>query len=319
MPAGIFFVLMTLCYTVQSESGNLRLDYLLSSLVPDCSRSYAAGLVSQGQIRVDGQIKKPGYRVKSGETITGELQAPRKRIPSPSPEPLEFPIVHEDPHIIVVNKPAGLVVHPAAGNASGTLVNRLLSHYPQIREAGGDPLRPGIVHRLDKDTSGLMVVGKTLNSLRFLQKEFKQRRVIKQYLALVSGKDLADTGLIDLPISRHPVNRKVMAVNQEAGKPARTTWQVQQRFNNAAQVLIRLHTGRTHQIRVHFYAIGHPLLGDPVYQYRKNRKKNRCGNRQMLHSHALSFRHPYSGQRVAFKSEPPDDYKLVMSKLNPTA
>ncbi len=178
-------------------------------------------------------------------------------------------MIHADSHIVVLNKPPGLVVHPGAGCSENTLVNRLVHHFPEIRQVGEDPIRPGIVHRLDRDTSGLILAARTAHSLTFLQKEFKYHRVKKTYLALATGSDLAEFGDISLPIDRHPRQRIRMCVNSDTGRPARTSWQVIQRYNDSCLVRIRLYTGRTHQIRVHFYHIGHPLVGDAIYQFRR--------------------------------------------------
>lgn len=224
-------------------------------------------------------------------------------------------ILYEDAHILVIDKPAGMVVHPGPGHADSTLVNGLLAHAPVFREPGWDPERPGIVHRLDRDTSGLILIAKTLESHVFLQREFKQRRVEKTYLALVQGEDIPDAGEIEKPIGRHPKKRKLMAVAPESGKYAKTGFKVRQRFPGAALLAVRLYTGRTHQIRVHFYDHGMPLLGDQVYQMRRNRKGAGIAPRQMLHSWRLGFRHPYSGKRVCFEAPVPEDFTAIMNTL----
>ena len=286
---------------------------IVSRSVPDCSRSLAAALIGQGEIRVSGYRKRPGYRVRQKDRIFGEIlpQPPHLLVGSDS---LPVNVIHEDAHIIVLNKPPGLVVHPAPGAGSGTLVNRLVHHFPDLRHAGEDRSRPGIVHRLDKDTSGLLVVARTPKSLLFLQKEFRYHRVEKTYLALVSGSDLAESGDILLPIGRHPKDRKRMCVNHDTGKPARTAWQVLQRFERTCLVKIRLYTGRTHQIRVHFYDMGHPLLGDLTYQFRRNRKTAQPCPRQMLHAWQIGFRHPYSGKRLHFSADLPEDFESAMAR-----
>ena len=302
---------------ISEDQEGQRLDQVLGEMIPKCSRSRAAAMVSQGRVTVDGLTKRPAYKVKQGERLRGR----GGEDPDPetvSPESMDLPILFEDDFILLINKPAGQVIHPGPGNWEGTLVNGLLSHVPDIRDAGDDPLRPGIVHRLDKDTSGLILVAKTARSLEFLQKEFQQRRVKKTYLALASGNDLPDSGKIDLPIGRHPVRRKLMAINHETGKPALTYWQVTQRFAQACLVEVRLHTGRTHQIRVHFYSMGHPLVGDMVYQYKRFRKKNGQANRQMLHSWKLSFRHPQTGRKMDFQAPLPKDFQTQIDKLRQT-
>jgi 23S rRNA pseudouridine1911/1915/1917 synthase len=232
---------------------------------------------------------------------------------------MNLAILFEDDYLLVIDKPPGLVVHPGPGNLCHTLVNGLLDHFPAFQLGDWDPVRPGIVHRLDKDTSGLIVVAKTLKSLLFLQKEFKQRRVEKRYLALVEGKDIAPEGEIVLPLGRHPIKRKIMAVNHETGKYARTSWRIRERFVDACLVDVRLYTGRTHQIRVHFRAKEMPIIGDKVYQYRRNRRnsrKNILAGRQMLHSWRLRFRHPYSGQEMQFEAKMPVDFIETLAKLD---
>jgi 23S rRNA pseudouridine1911/1915/1917 synthase len=285
---------------------------IVSRSVPDCSRSLAAALIGQGDILVSGNRKRPGYRVRQGDRILGKIVPQPPHLPVGS-DSLPVNVIHEDAHIIVVNKPPGLVVHPSPGTESGTLVNRLVHHFPDLRHAGEDRSRPGIVHRLDKDTSGLILVARTAESLLFLQKEFRYHRVEKNYLALVSGSDLAETGDILLPVGRHPKHRKRMCVNHDTGKPARTAWQVLQRFERACLVKIRLYTGRTHQIRVHFYDMGYPLLGDRVYQYRRNRRKRQDHPRQMLHAWQIGFRHPYSGKRIDVCADLPEDFQSALA------
>ena len=313
MPAGFYFP-MDLSFIISDSLAGLRLDLVVSQRVADCSRGRAATLISNGDIRVGNITKRPGYRVKAGETITGRIPDNRESF-IPGPESMELSVIHEDSHILVVDKPAGMVVHPAPGHMSGTLVNGLLSYSSCFREKHWDPVRAGIVHRLDMDTSGLILVAKTLKSHAFLQKEFKQRRVKKKYLALVQGDEVPGSGVIELPVGRHPKKRKLMAVNEETGKYAKTGFRVKERFKTGALLEIRLYTGRTHQIRVHFYARGYPLYGDRVYQLRRHRKGPAIAPRQMLHSWRLSFRHPYSGIRFQFEAPMPEDFKQTMKVL----
>lgn len=298
---------MIIDLTVSSAIAGQRLDVVVSRAVPDCSRSMAAAAISKGDIRVSGQGKRPGYRAKQGDRITGEVHSQGPEMPVKS-DARSLDVIHADSHIVVVNKPPGLVVHPGAGRCENTLVNRLVHQFPDIRQAGEDLSRPGIVHRLDKDTSGLILAARTGHSLTFLQKEFKYHRVEKIYLALITGSDLAESGEINRPIGRHPRHRKRMCVTPDAGRPARTRWQVIQRFENACLVRIRLYTGRTHQIRVHFYDMGYPLLGDSTYQFRRNRKSRSAYPRQMLHAWGMGFRHPFSGQKMWFDVDPPEDF-----------
>ena len=305
---------MKINISISEDLYDTRLDTVLCAHDKAVTRSRAAALVTAGEILVNNKPKKPGYRVKQGDLVTGhipdfsfEAEVPAEDIPTD--------IVFEDEHLLVINKKAGMVVHPSPGNLSGTLVNALLHHNPDIRGIGEEKNRAGIVHRLDKDTSGLMVIAKTDQALSFLQKEFRERRVEKNYLALVTGNLPEDRGEINLPIGRHPVKRKLMAINYETGKPALTLWKVQKRFKEVCLVEIGLKTGRTHQIRVHFYGMGHPLLGDLVYQPGRLRKKKSRAPRQMLHSHRFSFSHPYSGQRMEFKAEVPEDFLMVLALL----
>ena len=306
---------MKILLSIPKNQIDLRLDQVVSNLVETCSRKQAADLISSGEVQVSGMKKRPGYRVKQEDIITARIPEPVEEVP-PGPEAMDLSILFEDDHILVIDKPPGMVVHPGAGNLSGTLVNGLLDYFPFFNDEAWPPLRPGIVHRLDKDTSGLILVAKNLESLGFLQREFKQRRVEKRYLALVEGVGIADEGEIILPLGRHPVKRKMMAVNHETGKYAKTTWRVMERFAKGCLIDVRLHTGRTHQIRVHVRAMDMPLFGDKVYQYRKNRrKKNDFADRQMLHSWRLRFRHPYSGREIKFETKIPTDFPGTMAKL----
>ncbi len=305
---------MKLNFTIPKIQAGLRLDQILSGLAETCSRRQASDLIARGDVLVSGMTKRSGYRVKIGDVIVAFIPEPVEDVP-PGPESMTLAILFEDDYLLVIDKPPGLVVHPGPGNLCNTLVNGLLDHVPAFQQGDWDPVRPGIVHRLDKDTSGLIVVAKTLKSLLFLQKEFKQRRVEKRYLALVEGKNIAPEGEIVLPLGRHPIKRKIMAVNHETGKYARTSWRIRERFVDACLVDVRLYTGRTHQIRVHFRAKEMPIIGDKVYQYRRNRRKNTLAGRQMLHSWRLQFRHPYSGREMTFEAKMPGDFKETMGKL----
>ncbi len=299
-----------------------RLDFIISTLLPDCSRKRAAYLLRQGVIRLNGEEKKPSYRVHVGDLIEGVLPAATPVAYNPEPIPLE--ILHEDSSILVLNKPPGMVVHPAAGHASGTLVNALLYHCTDLKGIGGE-LRPGIVHRLDKDTSGTMVVAKSEAALNHLAAQFKSRRVEKKYLALVYREVIANKGDISLPIGRHPLHRKKMSVHSKKSRSAETHWRVRERFQGATLLDVELKTGRTHQIRVHCAAIEHPIIGDSVYGWRKLKKAEsatslpieaiRSVQRQMLHAWRLSFSHPETDQRLVFESPMPQDMLDLISML----
>lgn len=302
---------------ISPDQAGVRLDQAVADSQSRISRSRVASLISQGLILVNQGRKRPGYKVKPKDFIEGDVPSPDQQDrKSLSPESIPLNILYEDNYILMIDKPAGLVVHPGAGNDSGTLVNALVAHSPGFSEQGWDRERPGIVHRLDKDTSGLMVVAKTLKSLEFLQKEFKQRRVEKHYLALARGKNIPDAGVIERPIGRHPRHRKRMAVLDENGRYAKTRFSVIERFSSGCLLDIQLYTGRTHQIRVHFYDQGMPLFGDCIYQERRFRKKDPRVPRQMLHSWTLSFRHPYSGLRLSFEAPMPEDFKTTLLHLS---
>ena len=308
---------MRLKIEIAPDQAGLRLDQAVADAQSQLSRSRAATLISQGLILVNNECKRPGYKVKPKDLIEGDIPSPDQKDDAfPLPESLPLNIIYEDDDLLMVDKPAGLVVHPGAGNAAGTLVNRLMAYHPIFSEPGWDRTRPGIVHRLDKDTSGLMVIAKTIKSLEFLQKEFKQRRVEKHYLTLVRGDNIPDSGVIERPIGRHPHDRKRMAVLEDAGRYAKTRFSVIKRFRSGALMDVRLYTGRTHQIRVHFYDQGMPLFGDCIYQERRFRKKDQTASRQMLHSRSLSFRHPYSGVRLYFEAPMPEDFNVLLQHLS---
>ena len=310
----------------ESDQGR-RLDAVVATHLPDCSRSLAVNLITNLQILVDHQAKKPGYRVKCGDKILGRIPVPAQTEYIPESIPLQ--ILYQDSHIVVLNKQAGMVVHPAPGHSRGTLVNALLYHCPDLEGIGGE-IRPGIVHRLDKDTSGTMVVAKNAAALENLAKQFKMRTVKKIYLALVYGELQADEGMITLPIGRHPVHRKRMSTITRKGRTAETVWQVRKRLQGITLLELTLNTGRTHQIRVHCSAMDHPIVGDQVYRSRKWLKDTarhfsgqssslsavlKSVPRQMLHARRLGLTHPHTGERMAFESPIPQDMAELMAKL----
>ncbi len=268
-------------------------------------------LIKAGLVTVDGRPQKPSFRVQPGQRIVVEIP------PSPETElkPEEIPlwIVYEDEDLLVLNKPPGLVVHPGAGRTSGTLVNALLAYDPRIAKVGS-PLRPGIVHRLDKDTSGLLVVARNEVSYLKLSAQIKDRKVSRTYLALVHGDLPLAAGTIEAPIGRHPILRRRMAV-VPTGRRAVTHYRVLERFGEYTLVEVSLETGRTHQIRVHLAHIGHPVVGDPVYA----RRRNPFGlTRQALHAYRLALYHPRTGERMEFTVPLPDDLEEVLEKLRTT-
>jgi len=310
-------------FLVNSNDSGKRLDVVVSSLIPLCSRNIASRLIQKGMIRVHDALKKPGYRVKSGETICGRIPPPE---PLPlEPEPIRLNIVYEDKYIIVINKQPGLVVHPAPGHYTGTLVNGLLYHCPDLEGVGGK-IRAGIVHRLDKDTSGIMVVAKTHLAHTGLASQFKNRTVQKKYLAVVYGEMDSKSGSITLPIGRHPSNRKKMSTFSRRSRFAETTWKVREPFDGATLLELNLKTGRTHQIRVHCAAVNHPVVGDPVYCPRKrtdhfiNKRQDICtlvksASRQMLHAWRLKFTHPVNGESLFFEAPVHEDMKGLIAGL----
>jgi len=307
-----------------SDAGK-RLDTVIAYHIPECSRAYASQLINQGNIQVQGIRKKPSYRVKTGEHITAIIPPPKAV--SFNPEPMDMDIIFEDKDLIIVNKSPGIVVHPAPGHESGTLVNGLLNHCPDLKGIGGE-IRPGIVHRLDKDTSGVIVVAKHSIALHHLAYQFKTKKVKKTYLAIVQGQMASETGKIILPIGRHPVDRKKMSVTGEKHRKRReaeTAWLVKERFDLATLLQVNPLTGRTHQIRVHCAAIHHPIVGDPVYGSRKTWKDISSKQphhqaiqsikRQMLHAWKIEFIHPGSGKQMTFKAPIPQDMTEVIESL----
>jgi 23S rRNA pseudouridine1911/1915/1917 synthase len=291
------------------EQGGPRVDKHIAQKVPDLSRSFVKKLLDEGRVTVDGKVPKASYKVEAGDVIV-------VRVPPPEPtdvraEDIPLRIIYEDSDIVVVDKPAGMVVHPAHGHRSGTLVNALLAHCTDLSGIGGE-LRPGIVHRLDKDTSGLLLAAKNDVAHRHLQQQFKQRLVHKTYLALTEGLLPTPHGVIDAPIGRDPQRRKRMAVLPRGGREARTEYRVLEHFAQHTLVESEPVTGRTHQIRIHFASIGHPLAGDRVYGFRKQRLPLR---RQFLHAARIAFTLPSSGEPLEFTSELPDDLATVLDDL----
>ena len=293
---------------IPPEHAGRRLDQSLAELLPDYSRNRIQQWIDAGEVRVDGKPATRKQKVWGGETA--EL-SPTEH-PSEQPykaEAIALDILHEDESVIVVNKPAGLVVHPGAGNWEGTLLNALLHHAPGLAQIP----RAGIVHRLDKDTSGLLVVAKTLTAQTALVRALQARDVKRVYWAVAMGVLDPVEGEVDAPIGRHPTHRTRMAV-VEGGKPARTDYRVLRQFRQAAWVECRLHTGRTHQIRVHLAHIGHPLVGDTLYA---GRRQIAVGfHRQALHAYRLGFEHPLTGEHVEWEAAMPEDFSRLLEALD---
>jgi 23S rRNA pseudouridine1911/1915/1917 synthase len=297
-----------------SEEG-LRLDKYLADRVTGLSRSSVQRLISSGQVSVNGEIARASYKVKSGDRLV--LSLPAEEPAGPTAEEIPLQIVYEDDALLVIEKPAGMVVHPAPGHVTGTLVNALLGSYPHLAEAGS--ARPGIVHRLDRDTSGLILVAKNEKVQRALQRQFKNRQVHKAYLALLVGHLQPAWGRIEAAIGRDPRHRQRMAV-QAGGREAVTEYHIRERFaqrigpvaGDYTLVEAEPITGRTHQVRVHFASIGYPIAGDPVYGHRH---KGLPLGRQFLHAYRLEFSHPVTGQPLKFKSPFPADLAGLLELL----
>jgi 23S rRNA pseudouridine1911/1915/1917 synthase len=303
---------------VAPEQKGQRLDQFLSAQKElELSRSQIQKLIEEERIRVNQQTTRASYKIKPDDRIKVIIPPPKEL--SVKPEALPLAIVYEDDDLIVVNKPKGMVVHPAPGNYSGTLVNALLAHTARLASLGA-PLRPGIVHRLDKDTSGLLVVAKTDRAYHSLVKQLKDRSVEKTYLALVHGAIKNDRGVIEARMGRHPVHRKKMAVIESSkcevlsskSREAITIYKVIERFKNYSLLEVKIKTGRTHQIRVHMSYIGHPVVGDQTYG---KKKEEYPVNGQLLHAKQLAFIHPRTGEYIEFDSEMPDEMKEWIKKL----
>ncbi|HET9418857.1 MAG TPA: RluA family pseudouridine synthase [Chthoniobacterales bacterium] len=293
---------------VPKYAARTRLDRFVASVLTSYSRSRLQQLIREEFITRNGAPARPRDLVRSGDEIA--VSEPRPRKIDNEPEAIPLDILFEDGDLLVINKPPGLVVHPGAGHREHTLVNALLHHCPALSGIGGKE-RPGIVHRLDKDTSGCLVVAKNDAAHQSLAQQFAAREVAKIYLALVAGKLRRQAGVIEGKIGRHPVHRKRMSVASERGRAAKTEYRVVGAGENASLVECRLHSGRTHQIRVHLHYIGHPVLGDKIYAP----KLARSFPRQMLHAWKLGFRHPRTGEWDQFEAPLPDDFRDVLASV----
>ena len=297
----------TLDLVVPPDCAGLRLDQALAHLLPEHSRSRLSQWVRQERVRVDGRAALPREKVWGGERLQVDPAADPRTLAYRAQD-IPLSIVHEDEALIVIDKPAGLVVHPGSGNWEGTLLNALLQHAPALAEVP----RAGIVHRLDKDTSGLLAVAKTLAAQTDLVRQLQARTVSREYIAIARGR-VAHDGSVEAPIGRHPVSRTRMAVVAR-GKPARTHYRVVARYAAATQLACSLETGRTHQIRVHLASIGHPLVGDPVYGRRGAKEPIRF-DRQALHAHRLALVHPLSRATVRWEAPLPEDMRTLIAAL----
>ena len=301
------------------QEGGERLDQFLSKTYPEFSRTYIKRLIEEGFVYVvDRRVLKPSRRLREGERVVLEVPEPQPLAVEPEDIPIE--ILYEDEHIAVINKPCGLVVHPSPGYTSGTLVNALLYHIKDLSSIGGEQ-RPGIVHRLDKDTAGLMVVAKNDMAHKELSSQFANRSVEKVYRAVVKGIPPHDHLIVDKPIGRHPVDRKKFSTSSANPKPARTEFWVLERFPKTSTALLKvqIYTGRTHQIRVHLSSLGYPVVGDKTYGFKRSSLPSELldilGDCNMLVAVRLSFNHPVSGERMSFEIEDPEPFGSVLTEI----
>jgi len=289
-----------------TADGEARLDKYVCAQVPELSRTQVQKLIAAGNVTVNGQLAKPGLRLNSGDRI--DINIPPTPPQELKPEAMPLKIIYEDDDLLAVDKPPGLTVHPAPGHPGHTLVNAILAHFPHLADIG-DWLRPGVVHRLDKDTSGVMLVAKNSAAQANLSRQFKSHSVTKAYLALVKGKLEPESGIIEADIGRDPHNRKKMAVVAQ-GREARTEYRVVKYIGNYTLLEVMPETGRTHQIRVHLAAIGFPVVGDKVYGVKSPHLSH-----QFLHASRLGFRLPSTGEYVEFESELPDDLQKALEAI----
>ncbi len=299
-------------FIVSKDENKERLDVFLNKKIEGITRSYLKNLIQDGSILVNGEIKKSGYSLKENDKIV--VNIPDDKTSDIVPEDIKLDIIYEDDDVIIINKNKGMVVHPANGNYTGTMVNSLMySHKDNLSSING-VIRPGIVHRIDKDTSGILVVAKNDNAHKKLSEQFKVHSINRVYVALVKGIIKEDDIDIDLPIGRNPKDRKKMTVTYKNSKNAKTHIHVLRRFyaSNVTLIEARLETGRTHQIRVHMAYINHPLVGDKVYGKKDSKFKVEG---QMLHAKVLGFIHPSKNEYVEFNSDLPDEFKQVLEKL----
>lgn len=295
---------------ITAEESGERIDALLARLVPELTRSAAQRLLEEGLVTLGGVPVKKNRRTEPGEVYAALL--PEPELPEPEPQDIPLDIVYEDADVVVVNKPRGMVVHPAPGHPDGTLVNALLWHCGESLSGVGGERRPGIVHRIDKDTSGLIIAAKNDYAHLALSAQLADRSLSRVYEAVARGEFRDEAGTVDAPIGRHPTERKRMAVTERGSRPAVTHWEVIARCRGWTHIRCRLETGRTHQIRVHMAYIGHPLLGDMVYGAKK---PERGLEGQCLHARELKFLHPRTGEAIHLSTELPEYFQQVLASL----
>ena len=300
----------TLNFNITEENSNIRIDRYLAEQCPDLSRSYIQKLVKDGAVFVNNRQIKANYKVQPQDQVI--LTIPDMQVPDILPENIPLDVLYEDQWLLIVNKPKDMVVHPSAGHMEGTLVNAVMAHCGEHLSGINGVLRPGIVHRIDKDTTGALLICKDDTVHRDLAEQLKVHSIKRRYRAIVQGNLKEDQGTVDAPVGRHPTDRKKMAVNYKNGKEAVTHYQVLERFGNATYIECRLETGRTHQIRVHMASLGHPLLGDTIYGSSKNPYHLQG---QALHAMILGFVHPITREYLEFQAPLPEYFIKLLDKL----
>ena len=298
-------------FLVEENDAGKRIDSFLAECIDDITRNAVQRLIEDSNVSINGKVPSKNYKLKTGDTIT--VVIPDPKLPEARPENIPIEIIYEDDDLLVVNKPKGMVVHPAPGNYEGTLVNALLYYCGDRLSGINGVLRPGIIHRIDKDTSGLLIVAKNDNSHRLLAEQIKEHSFTRKYRAVVYGNLKDDEGTVNAPIGRHPADRKKMTVTLKNSREAVTHYKVLKRYQGFTYVELTLETGRTHQIRVHMSSIGHPVAGDPVYGPKK--VITSLGG-QCLHAFYISFVHPVTGETLSFSSELPDYFTKFLDSLH---
>lgn len=294
---------------IKKENKGKRLDVFLSEYLPDLSRNYVQNLIKLKSISVNGKEIRANYRLKEKDVVNVNL--PNKKIVQLKAQEIPINIIYEDDDILVINKPSGIVVHPSFGHEEGTLVNAILAHCKDLSVINGE-IRPGIIHRLDKDTSGLLIVAKNNKSMTNLARQIEKRQVVKKYLLLIKGRLEPEKGTIELPMKRSLKDRKKIAVRSD-GKYAKTEYIVKDYFKGYSLVKAQLITGRTHQLRVHFSFLGYPIVGDKTYGWRNT--ENLKLDRQFLHAYYLKFKHPKTGKWIEFRSGLPENLEKILERI----
>jgi 23S rRNA pseudouridine1911/1915/1917 synthase len=298
--------------SIQADEAGVRLDRYLTSVLTDISRTTVQQLIVDGAVLVNGHIGKSGYTLRIGDEVQVFSPNVHNKAINIKPHSLPLDVVYEDKDLLIVNKAAGMVVHPAPGHYDDTLVNALIARYPDIQREDSEQ-RPGIIHRLDKDTSGLIIIARNAATHAALAEQMKRHEIVKRYLALVEGIVALDQGSIDAPIGRNPRHRQQMAITTVGSRAARTHFRVLERFAQHTLLLLELETGRTHQIRVHLKAIGHPIVGDPVYGSGRSIRGSTL-KRQFLHAYQLKFTHPATGNVINLEAPLPEDLQAVLDQ-----